>query len=550
MADKIQAESAKVRFERYEKARADQMLWTEILEDAYRYAIPNRQDFNSLPNQVVTPGEQKTQYLFDHTAVESVQAFANNIQSIITPPFRNWATFTPAGHLSDQQERQIRAQLQDAAKEFFRILNDTNFNFVINEVYQDLAIGTGIIMINETSDINRPFQFKSVPINSVVFDTGRGGRLENFWRRWDITVRHAIDTWPELKDVPTIQRRMAKEPDTKIALIEGVVVYPDNPKGKQIYYYVQMIEGQQDLITKWLDFNPFIAMRYSVTPGEVRGRGPILTVLPTIRSVNKTREFVLRNLKFAASPVIMANQDAVANAWNLVLEPGNIIPVGTSANGRPPLEPINLPSAIQNVLEDIQMMQEQIKEALFADPLGPPAGPNKSATEISTRQQNWLRKSGSATGRITHEGPAQIVETCLFIMQKKGLVDPVVVDRQKLKIEYQSPVLQIQAEDELAAATNWIQILQQAAGERALAAIKLDAFPGWAADKLNVDQNIVKNDAEMRRTFSDIQSAVTQQQQPAQGGAPEQQPQLPPLSPTESPESPSPFADLLVPGGS
>ena len=107
-----------------------------------------------------------------------------------------------------------------------------------------------------------------------------------------------------------------------------------------------------------------------VVPGEVLGRGRIMSILPDIKTANKMVELVLRNASLAVSGVYTATSDSVINPYTMQLAPGTMIPVDSNDSSNPTLRPLDRAgdfNVSQLVLEDLQ---NRIRKTLFAEPLG------------------------------------------------------------------------------------------------------------------------------------------------------------------------------------
>jgi hypothetical protein len=79
--------------------------------------------------------------------------------------------------------------------------------------------------------------------------------------------------------------------------------------------------------------SPWVISRYMKVSGEVYGRGPLLTALPDIKTLNKTLELLLKNASLAVSGAYTAADDGVLNPQTVKIVPGAIIPV--ARNGGP-----------------------------------------------------------------------------------------------------------------------------------------------------------------------------------------------------------------------
>jgi hypothetical protein len=520
------------RYRRFETARSRILLWESLLSDAYKYAIPNKRDF-----ETVSPGNSKFNDIFDSTAVLGVNAFANNIQSILMPPFRRWAKLVPGSAIQENNKEAVQLQLQEINHIFFKYLDQSNFAQSINESLQDLAIGTGILLFNEGPREN-PFQFTSIPMSRVAFEEGAHNELENFWRWTQVPLRQIKRLWPMAQLTPTLEKQLANSPDMTIEIIEGTILYPENSDNSKYFYYVMESHTKTDLYTEFREFSPWIGFRFSKAPGEIVGRGPVLTALPDIRTVNKMREFMLRSAKLQAFPVYLAASTSVINPFNLNIEPGAIIPIEPQFVGSNPISPLPTSGNVQIGLTEIQALQASIREILFANPLPPMSSPTQTATEISIRQQNWIRESGASFGRLTVELLEPIMKTGLTILRKKGLIQDIKIDGKEIALQYESPLLEIQSQEDVQRAQQWLQLMQSLYGQAAILAFKPEEFPYWAAEKMNVDLKLLPSSDVISNVLNELQERVKAQVEGPQA------PQVPTPTPGELPTV-SPFVQSI-----
>ena len=134
-----------------------------------------------------------------------------------------------------------------------------------------------------------------------------------------------------------------------------------------------------------------------------------VNALPDIKTLNKTKELVLKNGSLAVSGAYTVVDDGIINVNNVKVQPGALIPVSSNAGGvaGPTIAPLTNGSRFDAGQLIIQDLQNAINEALFANPLGPIDLPVKTATEVALRQQELSQRIGAAFGRLQFELPGQ-----------------------------------------------------------------------------------------------------------------------------------------------
>ena len=93
--------------------------WQEILD----YVMPRKADVTFTR----TKGEQRTELLFDSTAMTSTTLLAATMQGTLTSPSLQWF------HIKIREDevnldRDVQLWLEDSAKRMYDLFNQTNFN--------------------------------------------------------------------------------------------------------------------------------------------------------------------------------------------------------------------------------------------------------------------------------------------------------------------------------------------------------------------------------------------------------------------------------------
>jgi hypothetical protein len=254
--------------------------------------------------------------------------------------------------------------------------------------------------------------------------------------------------------------------------------------------------------------------------GEIYGRGPLVTAIADIKTLNKTLELVLRNASIAVAGVYTAADDGVLNPQNVQIKPGAIISV--ARNGGPqgaslvPLARASDFNVSQIVINDLRM---NIKKVLMDDTLPPDNMSARSATEIAERTRELATNLGSAFGRLINETMIPIVTRILYVMDTQGLIDlPLRVNGQEVKVGPVSPLAQAQKLQEVNDAMQYAQIAMSM-GVQGAATVSVQRLLEFVADRMGVDSKILATGEEQMQFMQAMQQQA-QQAQMAEQGAP------------------------------
>jgi len=279
-------------------------------------------------------------------------------------------------------------------------------------------------------------------------------------------------------------------------------------------YYVIDEKSKSEIVYRKMKSSPWVVSRYMKVAGEIYGRGPVLTALPDIKTLNKTKELLLKNASLAITGVYTAADDGVLNPATIKITPGAIIPV--ARNGGPQGEALKpLPRAgdfnvSQIVINDLV---QSIKRTLLDESLPPDNMSARSATEVVERMKELAQNLGSAFGRLINETMIPLVTKILEVMDDDGIINlPLRVNGLEVKVSPVSPLAMAQNMDEI---NNIIQFMQiaQGLGPEGQLAIKPGAAIDYIADKLGVPASVRSNDQERKAQLQQIQQVAMQAQQ-------------------------------------
>lgn len=505
---------------RFNKAKSRKTMFEQTYKDAQQYLAPHREIFDE-DNFTDTPGMKRdgAGIVFDSTGIEAQQAFASNIQSALTPVFADWIKLVPGPALNADSD--LITGLEQITDTLFSHLRSSNFAPQIAESYLDLCIGTGALLLFKGNK-SQPFRFVNVPLSQLYLEEGPLGRIDTAFRHSKIILRNILATWPNAKLSSEIKDKLEDNPDGDVKIIEATIpakIKKLDKVTKEIveadgYKYIVMIEDQDEIIyQEEMTSSPWIIFRYSVLPFELYGRGPGLFALPDIKTLNKTKELILKGASLSIHGIWTVVTDQI-NTENVQLSPGSLVPVdsngGTTGKTIERLPNASDPNIGQLILNDLRA---SINKMMLADPLGPIDLPVKTATEMSLRQQNLSKRQGAAFGRLDFELIKPLTTRMLDILEDLELVDLTGyrVDGGELAIQHISPLALAQKEESFQNKVRVISTVSELYGPQVTNAM----FP---ADKvvrsfqkdLNVGQDIVASDDDLEAIEQAVMAQAAQ----------------------------------------
>ena len=478
----------------------------QIYQDAYEFALPQRQLYGVWEGG--STGTKKMQRVFDSTAISSTQRFANKLQSVVFPPQRKWSKLEPGSSIQDKNQRDQLQGVLDAYNDIaFASLKQSNFDIAIGEFLLDLAVGTACMMVQPGDDVS-PLNFVPVPLFLVTYEEGANGQVDNVYRKMRMKGESIERQWPDAKIPDEMQRRIEQKPTDDIELLEATIY--DYTRGDYCYHVIDKI-SKEEIVYRRRATSPWVISRYMKVAGEIYGRGPLITALPDIKTLNKTKELLLKNASLAVSGVYTAADDGVLNPNTVKIVPGAIIPV--ARNGGPQgasLQPLTRSGDFNVSQLVINDLTASIKRILLDESLPPDNMSARSATEIVERMKELAQNLGSAFGRLINETMIPLMSKILEVLDERGLIDlPLRVNGLEVKVSPVAPLAQAQNMEEVNAIMQFMQ-LSQAMGTDGQLALKMDRVVDYVADKLGVPYG-VRNTAAERAVL--LEEALAKQQQ-------------------------------------
>ncbi len=486
--------------------------WRSLHQDGFDYARPQVETFTTK-----APGQHKGRRVYDSTAVDGTGKFASRLQAALTPPWMEWAQFVAGSEIPENEREGITEELEKLAAVFFSFINHSDFSNQDNSANRDLAIGTGGLMFEEGDPLqDEPlFKFTAIPLAQLYLEPSTGARAHTFWRKHCVEARQLEVLWPNGDFGDELNKAIKDKPNEKIDILDGVI------KNGLVYEQVVLHEKYKQVIfTQTYETNPGIIFRWEVSPDETYGRGPILTKLDDIKTLNKVVEFELKQAALSLSPPLTAVDDGVFNPYTAKVHPGTIMPVSSNASTNPTLGVLDVGGNFQISAEMKRELRDSINRSLFVNPLGDITDPVRSATENLIRQQEMLKDAGASFGRLMTEKLRAIIVRGMEILAKNGKVPDIRVDGKEVDIEFTSPIAKAADMEDFSNSQVWFSQVMQLPEQVAMLGANLAELPRYWGEKLGMPAELSSTADEIEEAGKAIAQAAEQQMQ--QEGMPEE----------------------------
>jgi hypothetical protein len=512
-------DSIETLIQRFEQAKNRKTHWETLYKDAMDFVAPHRQLFYEQ-----TEGQDKSNAdrIFDSTAINALDAFVSNMQTSLVPPGRKWVELEPGIDVDPANKQEAAGALRMITEKLFAYLAVSNFDAEVSPAFSDLGIGVGALLIQKGTPED-PLRFNAVNIATLFLEEGPNGRVDTAFRSYDVSYRNILGTWPDAELGAEHIKLQEEKPNEKFTVIEGSIagVYDqktldDNGKVSTVkkpgYRYVVIDKAKKTLLVDRIQASsPWVIFRWSTLSGDLYGRGPVLKALPDVKTINKTKELLLKGASRSVHGIWTVADDGVINLNNIHnIKPGTVFKVGFTGGPQAGLAelPYNGNTQLgQFIFNDLQL---GINKTLFADALGRVDLPVKSASEIIERQKEMAKRTGSSFGRLMREFYIPLVNRCLYILDDLGLIDMggFFVDGRVVNARFISPLAKSQQLEELSNMQNYASFWMQMLGpEQGLAMFNPEKLAYAMASRMEGVPDIVPTPEE----FAAIKQAVQQQ---------------------------------------
>jgi len=495
---------------RIEKANSVQQDYKSLYEAAYELALPQRNMWTTR-NQ----GQSKMEKVYDSAGITGVNGFVNRMQSSLTPPFTKWAKLITGPMYPEEQKHEADIVLEKVTDVVFSTLNASNFPIAVGEMYYDLVVGTGAMLILENNDIQKPIKFISVSTSELALDEGVEGEIAGIFRKHNVVAREILNTWPDAKINKDLADIISDDPHQKVEFQEATIFNSDENKWD---YYV-IYKQKHQLVKRQFETNPWVIVRWSKIAGEVFGRGPLLQALPDLKMLNKGKEMTIRSAMLNIFGVYTAIDDGVTNLNNIKLQPNAIIPVARNAgpNG-PSIKALERTGDLNAQNFMFEELRQQINILLLNNRLPPDAGAVRSATEIIERMKELQVDIGAAFGRLIFEFIQPLLQRVISILENKGLIalgGGIKIDNLFTSVQILSPISKQEGLSEAETILQAVQLIQQVDPTGQLIQLTFDTekLGKKISEHLGISPSILRTDEEKENLKQQAAQLINEQQQ-------------------------------------
>lgn len=438
----------------HEEMAGNRGVWEEHWREIAERVLPRENWFQASDK---TPGDKRTEKVFDATAGLALERFAAAMESMLTPRTMRWHKLTTSDPFL-AEDQSVKEYLDAVTDILFRVRYSPRANFAsqVHENYMSLgAFGSGALFTDDIVGVG--IRYKSIHLSEIFFSENHAGVVDKVHRKFEMTARQAAERWGSENLPEKIRAALEKTPERKFEFLHCVKPNLErNPRRRDyrgmpfVSYYVSMEERMMLQEGGYNSF-PYAISRYVTAPKEVYGRSPAMTVLPDIKMINEMSKTVIRAAHKIVDPPLLLQEDGVLQAFNT--RPGALNYGGVDDQGRQVVQPLQSNARVDIGMEMMEQRRRVINDAflitLFQILV---ETPNMTATEAMLRAQEKGALLAPTMGRQQSEMLGPLIERELDILGRAGILPPMpdaLIERGgEVDIEYVSPLNRSQRAEE------------------------------------------------------------------------------------------------------
>ncbi len=489
-------------------------------------------------------GNAKWSYseVWDSTAVEAAQELVDTLVGGVMPPWSPWFLLVPGPAVEDEaQRKEISDALMLITQTLLVELNTSNIVKQAQATFLDFLGGTGDLLIKPKRD-GKGVAFQNQPVDQIAILRESEGEVTHIFREFEYSASEILLFFSDA--LPDDKIKELEEDITRIVRVVEATVIGDDGRSWFRYFVTDFgesatgvggadVSGPLILKEEKLKYNPHHVVNWAPVPGSPYGRGPAVMSYGDIRSLNKAKELMLKNMWKHVAGVYTYTPDGVFNPRTMRMVPGAFIPVASTNTQAPTIAPLPVSSDIGVAQFGIAELRESIRKMFLSSVFSPVQGTKMSATEIVQRSRLLADRLGATYAGLVNDLLIPLISKTVMILARQGrLPRDFRLDRGVVDVVFLAQLAQAQRLQEVDALIQFAAVAQQVVAAEPGSPMLLDPvkFQLKVAELLSVDTRILRTEEEVRTKMEQMQQLLAQaqgQQAPTQGAA--QPPQGVPL---------------------
>lgn len=408
----------------FDTAKRIRAQYEDILQECSDYLLPGRHSFQAEKEM----GDIRISKIFDSTGPNALIKAASGLYSRASNPYSKWfnmglmSTHVPVQNLPTN----IRQWLDDTVNALRGMMAKPIAPVMYQGYLDALGLGTCVSYIEE-DDISI-FHGKAIPLDQVYILEGPFGKVDTVFRYYKMTARQIVYEFEDGRIPNAVRQAMIDDPEKTFKIIHATYPRPgkernpdqkDDPLSFPIgTMYVIDGDWQNPILESGYHEMPYAVLRLEKLPGEIWGRGPGLSALPDVRTLNESMRLILDASHMAIRPPMDVPSEAYITPFMLTPAAMNL---NQDMSGRK-ASPLNSVGQLQITYQMLEERRAAVREAFFNDQLQLTGGPEMTAYEVSKRSEQQMILMGPWQGRLELEYYEPLINRCFAIAARAGVL--------------------------------------------------------------------------------------------------------------------------------
>lgn len=500
----------------FELAAGNRGNWESHWQEIAERVLPRDAEFSVKSS----PGQKRTDKIFDATAPLALDRFAAAMESLLTPRGQKWHNLK-ASLPEINEDAQVKLWFDEVNRILFQARYAPKANFASQKAqdYMQLgAFGSSSLFVDEMP--SGGMRYRVIFLGETYFVENHQGQVDQMYRKFCMSAQNAQRRFG---DAVGKHIKEAKNQFEEFEFLHCVKPRTDYDPGRADFKGMPFASYYIDLKTKEMleeggySTFPFAVSRYVVGPREVYGRSPAMLVLPDIKMLNEMSKSDIRAVHKLLDPPLLLHDDGILGAGSMTVRmtPGALNYGGVNQNGQQLIQPLQTGARVDIAEEKMERRRKTINDAFLVTLFQILVeSPQMTATEALLRAQEKGALLGPTIGRQQSESLGPMIERELDILMRQGMLPPmppIMIEAQgEYEIEYESPINRLQRAEEV---TGISRTLEVAAPFAQIDPTVLDVFNGPEVVRLAAEVNGVPNKVLFtKEQVAEIQRQRAQQQ--------------------------------------
>ena len=492
----------------YSDAKNLRYRWDAQFQQIVELVRPTADDFNGSR----TPGSDRSNQIYDATAVDALEEFASFLHSFLTNPVDRWFEFKPVDPRF-KNDRNVKLWCEEVSNTIYHYYASASSGHAqaLSENFLDLgSFGTSVVY----QYWNDGLKFKTFALADCWIKENSERVVDTVIRRVPMTARQVAQQFDKIP--PMLAEKIKDKPDLALTIIH--VVFPRTDK--QFLKHLKPVkafasiwvieETKETLKTGGYDWFPYHCPRWVKMSSEVWGRSPALKALPDIKMLNRLEFQTLKAVSKAADPPLVVPSEAFLVP--LKTGPGS---VNYKEPGSDEVKMLEISRGFPITEQKADQKREAIRKMFFNDLIRlEKENVEMTAYEAQDRSERKLRLVAPMLGRQEAELLGPMLSLSYMLCARHGVIPPPPKEFGAIKIEYTSPAARAQTGMRAFSMDRYIQRLIPSAqlNPGVLDIINWEAYSRELADAMGTTPKILYSPKEME----EMRQAKAQQQQAQQ----------------------------------